>query len=177
MNSTCRTESQDQPAPAPRALAPLCGVIRIPAACSPPWSWGFTYRVWRGAKVWGTGVLPLCCCHSARLWRWKTFYGPGPMLCAPSPGSTAASPQREAMPGLGVVEVSWVRGAGRAMADVSGCQRRAAPGWGSPPAWLLPPAQHTRHRDFMRRQPGVGTGTIHGMKGCAVCVQAQSSSS
>lgn len=28
MNSTCRTESQDQPAPAPRALAPLCGVTQ-----------------------------------------------------------------------------------------------------------------------------------------------------
>jgi len=90
----------------------------------------------------------------------KSFHGPSLMLGATSPGSAAASPRREAMPGLGAVEVSWVGGAGRA--DALRCRSRAIPGWGSLPAWPLPP---TWHWDLVHRQPGVGMGTVHGDEG------------
>lgn len=74
------------------------------------------------------------------------------------------------MPGLGVVEVSWTRGAGTAVVDVFGCQSLAAPGWESSPAWPLPPAQPTRQRDRVRWHPGVGMGTIRGDEGtCGLC--------
>lgn len=148
----------------------------MPAACSPPWSSGFAYRVWRGAKVWGARALPLGCCHPTGCGSGKVFMAL--VQCSVLPPRGAPLPARSERRCLG-----W----GRWRSPGSGEQ-------GEP--WLMfQGAGAGQPLDGDHRQPGLylqhsprGTGTSCvgspawgqalsvGTKGRAVCVQAQSSS-